>query len=647
MKNSAECMFGCFVFQISWSSTCFSWSRSGHRVGVVLHLKLLVNNEVYLAWTNRGFRHRTIGTLAVGLFLDSPISLDSTSKNRWMCICTDNGFPKIASGDQNSDCFEACDCSSGFPNEKKLSVWHNPTRIVVAVLLGCAILIAIAFVVSLACYLWRKDKCRIQSSASSLDRETGCNSNAKLVYPHSSSSPETKLIISSPIKAFAGFFYKVGFISKPRSGTLRGTIWKFSCYELEYATQKFSNSNIIGVGGSSYVYRGQLRDGRIVAIKRLNHQDKRDDDSEFLTEVDLLSRLHHYHMVPLLGYCYESRGKHIERLLIFEYMANGNLRDCLDSDLGENMNWETRVGIALGAARGLEYLHEAAAPRVLHRDVKSTNILLDDNWRAKITDLGMAKCVKADGHPSCSNSPARMQGTFGYFAPEYAIVGRVSLKSDVFSFGVVLLELITGRQPIHKLTGKGEESLVIWATPRLQDSRRVISELPDPRLDGNFPEEEMQIMAYLAKECLLLDPDSRPTMSEVVQILSAIAPDNSRMRSIRADLLEWSSTSSFITETITERPSSSANSPTRVNVREHSKVAFIEVPDPCPLPGKETKNHATAAWNGEDISHEQRDRLISLSSEARSWQANVDESVDLTEPRFESFCVTHRETGII
>ena len=139
-------------------------------------------------------------------------------------------------------------------------------------------------------------------------------------------------------------------------------------------------------------------------------------------QIELLSRLNHCHMVLLL---------------VFECMTNGNVPKCLDDLNTKPMD--------LGAARGLEYLHEAAAPRILHRDIKSTNILLDDRFRARITDLGMTSCLMNDGVTSCSSSPARMLGTFGYFAPEYAIVGKASLKSDVFSFGVVVLELITGR----------------------------------------------------------------------------------------------------------------------------------------------------------------------------------------------------------
>lgn len=274
------------------------------------------------------------------------------------------------------------------------------------------------------------------------------------------------------------------------------------------------------------MYRGQLSDGKVVAVKKLRPLGGADEDFEFLSEIELLSRLNHCHVVPLLGYCSESQGRQLERLLVFECMSNGNLRDCLDLKQGRKpMDWQTRVSVALGAARGLEYLHEAAAPRILHRDIKSTNILLDDKFRAKITDLGMAKCLMNDGVTSCSSSPARMLGTFGYFAPEYAIVGKASLKSDVFSFGVVVLELITGRPPIHKSsTTRADESLVIWATSRLRDSTLVVTELPDPTLQGKFPAEEMQIMAHLARECLQWDPESRPTMTEVVHILSTISP---------------------------------------------------------------------------------------------------------------------------
>ncbi|KAK4849766.1 hypothetical protein QYF36_000618 [Acer negundo] len=478
--------------------------------------------------------------------------VEGSSEGRWTCVCAADGFPKVATGSNDTTCFTGCNCTTGSVNEAQASRKHISSKVVVFILLLCVVLTTLAFLTSAICYVYQKDKCRIQSPIFSSDKETSCNSATNLISHRSSSVAEARVEIGSPIYHVTGCFQTSCFRSKP--WTIQGTLIQFSHTELEYATDKFSNSNLVGQGGSSFVYRGQLRDGRIVAVKRLKTQGGPDADSVFSTEVDLLSRLHHCHVVPLIGYCSEFRGKHVERLLVFEYMPHGNLRDCLDGVIGENMNWDTRVAIAIGAARGLEYLHEAAAPRILHRDIKSTNILLDNNWRAKITDLGMAKRLRADGLPSCSNSPARMQGTFGYFAPEYAIVGRASLMSDVFSFGVVLLELITGRQPIHKSISKGEESLVLWATPRLQDSRRVISELPDPRLNGSFPEEEMLIIAYLAKECLLLDPDARPTMSEVVQILSTIAPDKSRRRNISVNLFQMTSASNMKSKSFVERP---------------------------------------------------------------------------------------------
>ncbi|KAF8395243.1 hypothetical protein HHK36_019185 [Tetracentron sinense] len=562
---------------------------------------------------------------------------------RWTCLCAGDGFPKVAGNVHDTGCFRACNCTSGSPGEPQASRKRISNKVVVIILLLCVVLTTLAFLASLGCYIYRRDKCPVQPPVFSSDKDTSCNSTTNLISHKSTSVPEFKVIIDSPVNPITGCIQKASFIFRSKGGTINGTIIQFSYSELEFATNKFSNSNLIGLGGSSHVYCGQLKDGRTVAVKRLKTQGGPDADSVFITEIQLIARLHHCHVVPLLGYCSESQGKHAERLLVFDYMPNGNLRDCLDGAPGkESMDWGTRVGIALGAARGLEYLHEAAAPRILHRDVKSTNILLDEKWRAKITDLGMAKRLRTDDLPSCSSSPARMQGTFGYFAPEYAIVGRASLKSDVFSFGVVLLELISGRQPIHKAINKGEESLVIWATPRLQDSRRVISELPDPLLEGNFPEEEMQIMAYLAKECLLLDPDSRPTMSEVVQILSTIATEKSRRRNFPVNLFQSSSTLSSKSVAEMERPDERDEGP--IGAEELRRATSGRWSARCSLPltvdrtlGVENSgNMADSVMSAGYV-----ERLILLTSKARSWRAPDDETVDLTEPRFESFCMAN------
>ncbi|CAN8247242.1 unnamed protein product [Cochlearia groenlandica] len=413
-------------------------------------------------------------------------------RDQWVCMCPANGFPIIDNNGSNSSCFTACNCAAG---ETKASKRQSLSRkLVLVMLVFCVVLTSIAFLVSIICYVRRRTSFSGQTPSVSSDRESSWHSSANLINRKSSVSQQ-KISISSSMTGC--FFQNASLFCVSKPETIHGAIFQFSYAELEQATNKFSSNSVIGHGGSSCVYRGQLKDGKTAAIKRLNAPEGNETDTLFSTEVELLSRLHHYHVVPLIGYCSEFHGKHAERLLVFEYMSYGNLRECLDGELGEKMTWNIRISLALGAARGLEYLHEAAAPRILHRDVKSTNILLDEHWHAKITDLGMAKCLSSDGLQSGSSSPTiGLQGTFGYFAPEYAIAGCSSQMSDVFSFGVVLLELITGRKPIQRPSNnKGDESLVIWAMPRLQDSKRVIEELPDPRLNGKFAEEEMQIMA--------------------------------------------------------------------------------------------------------------------------------------------------------
>ncbi|XP_043701055.1 receptor-like serine/threonine-protein kinase NCRK isoform X2 [Telopea speciosissima] len=555
-------------------------------------------------------------------------SPEEAGGDRWTCLCAVERFPKTV-GLHGSSCFTACNCTSGFPVQPKHSSKHIFSKVAVYILLMCVLLTTVAFFASLACYIHRKGKCPLQLPLFSSDKGTSCNTTTNLISHRSNSMPEFKANVNSLLSPFTGCIWEASFTFRNKRGTVPGTIIEFTYSELEQATNKFSGVNLIGFGGSSHVYCGQLKDGTTVAVKRLKTDGGPDADSVFLTEIELISRLNHCHVVPLLGYCLESRGKLAERLLVFEYVSNGNLRDCLDGVQGKGpLDWGTRVSIAFGSARGLEYLHEAAAPRILHRDVKSTNILLDEKFRAKITDLGMAKRLRNDDLPSCSNSPARMQGTFGYFAPEYAIIGKACLKSDVFSFGVVLLELISGRQPIHKVSNKGDESLVIWATPRLQDSTRVISELPDPLLKGKFPEDEMHIMAYLAKECLLLDPDSRPTMSEVVQILSTIAPETSRRRNFPPNLYQCLSSPSTKSAVDMEMP------------EEH---------DNGPIDAESLQRITSARWSAWYSLQQNLDRTLCVENSrkeventlsiARSWHAPDDETVDLTEPRFESFCI--------
>lgn len=548
---------------------------------------------------------------------------------RWNCSCSSNGTVQASGSIHVTGCFTSCNCTSG-STRTSIDNKHISSKGVFVVLLLSVVLTTMALLASVTCYFYRKDKVYGKPPISASDRDTSWNSGMNLISQRSTSFQEYQFKVQSHTNPITAFFRSISLICGSERGILPGVIVQFSYAELEQATDKFSNANLVGLGGSSNVYRGQLLDGRVVAIKKLKLLGGPQADDDFLTEIELISRLNHCHLVPLIGYCCESHGKNFERLLVFEYMSNGNLRDCLDATQGkEPMDWTTRVRIALGAARGLEYLHEAAAPRILHRDIKSTNILLDDKYRAKITDLGMAKRLMNDDLTSCSNSPARMLGTFGYFAPEYAIVGKASLKSDVFSFGVVVLELVTGRHPINKSPNKSVESLVIWATARLHDSKLVISELPDPILKGNFPLEEIQIMAHLARECLQWDPDSRPSMREVVQILSMIDPDKSKRRSFTSGLAVDSSSRGIKSTPEINRRESSVENPRTVQASSERTNAR------CSLPLSVDRNLCQEPHT--ILSAEYMEKLILLSSRPHSWRSSDDENVDLTEPRFESF----------
>uniref|UniRef100_A0A1D1ZJI7 non-specific serine/threonine protein kinase n=2 Tax=Anthurium amnicola TaxID=1678845 RepID=A0A1D1ZJI7_9ARAE len=561
------------------------------------------------------------------------VGIVGADEHGWTCLCAPDQVSREPSTDNNS-CFTSCNCTSGFSNASTSTKRHISNKVIVIILLLCVVITAIAFITAASCYFYRKDRCHMQSQIFS-DRDTSWNSATNLISHRTASFTRFQ---ESGFKPITGFICRDFFMFRRKRQTLLSCIIQFSYFELEHATNKFSTDNLIGLGGSSNVYRGQLKDGRFVAVKKLKMVGGTDTESEFLTEIELISRLNHCHVVPLLGYCIECQGKQFKGLLVFEYMSNGDLRNCLNASKGKDpLDWGTRVKIALGVARGLEYLHEAAAPRILHRDIKSTNILLDDKYIAKITDLGMAKCLMTDDLISCTTSPARMLGTFGYFAPEYAIVGKASLKSDVFSFGVVILELITGRQPIHKSTNKGDESLVIWAANKLLSSKLVVSELPDPLLEGKFSEEEMQIMAHLVRECLHWDPDSRPSMSEVVQILSTITSDKMKRKNLSSNLFLSSLSCSIKSTSKGER---------HEDLQEVSieKIELNQVISEKPhatyslaFPVGQNVCDRCQANDGTTLSTRHRDGLMHSMSNARRSNALDDEIVDLTEPRFETF----------
>ncbi|KAJ1424619.1 Serine/threonine-protein kinase, active site [Sesbania bispinosa] len=289
----------------------------------------------------------------------------------------------------------------------------------------------------------------------------------------------------------------------------------FTFKQLHSATGGFSKSNVIGHGGFGLVYRGVLNDGRKVAIKFMDQAGKQGEE-EFKVEVELLSRLHSPYLLALLGYCSDSNHK----LLVYEFMANGGLQEHLYPISNSNvmpmkLDWETRLRIALEAAKGLEYLHEHVSPPVIHRDFKSSNILLDKKFHAKVSDFGLAKLGpdRAGGHVS-----TRVLGTQGYVAPEYALTGHLTTKSDVYSYGVVLLELLTGRVPVDMKRPPGEGVLVSWALPLLTDRDKVVN-IMDPALEGQYSMKEVIQVAAIAAMCVQPEADYRPLMADVVQSL--------------------------------------------------------------------------------------------------------------------------------
>ncbi|MQL77642.1 hypothetical protein Taro_010054 [Colocasia esculenta] len=293
---------------------------------------------------------------------------------------------------------------------------------------------------------------------------------------------------------------------------------RFLSYEeLREATNNFEHASMVGEGGFGRVFKGVLSDGTPVAIKKLTsggHQGGK----EFLVEVEMLSRLHHRNLVKLVGY-YNSRDSS-QNLLCYELVPNGSLEAWLHGPLGATcpLDWDTRMKIALDAARGLAYLHEDSQPCVIHRDFKASNILLENDFHAKVSDFGLAKQAP-EGRANYLST--RVMGTFGYVAPEYAMTGHLLVKSDVYSYGVVLLELLTGRKPVDMSQPSGQENLVTWARPILRDKDRL-EDIADPRLAGKYPNDDFLRVCTVAAACVASEANQRPTMGEVVQSLKMV-----------------------------------------------------------------------------------------------------------------------------
>ncbi|XP_077232720.1 receptor-like cytoplasmic kinase 176 [Tasmannia lanceolata] len=312
----------------------------------------------------------------------------------------------------------------------------------------------------------------------------------------------------------------------------------FSFIELKNATRNFRPDSVLGEGGFGSVFKGWIDEqtftatkpgtGIIVAVKRLNLEGLQ-GHREWLAEVNYLGQLYHPNVVKLIGYCLEDD----HRLLVYEFMPRGSLENHLfrrGSHI-QPLSWNLRMKIALGAAKGLAFLHSAEA-KVIYRDFKASNVLLDSNYNAKLSDFGLAK----DGPTGDkSHVSTRIMGTYGYAAPEYLATGHLTAWSDIYSFGVVLLEMLSGQTAIDRNRPSGEHNLVDWARPYLSNKKKILHVL-DNRIEGQYSLGEAQKAANLTLQCLSTEAKVRPNMNEVVAVLEQLQEPKDKAKSPQTEL---------------------------------------------------------------------------------------------------------------
>ncbi|ESW21673.1 hypothetical protein PHAVU_005G090000 [Phaseolus vulgaris] len=376
---------------------------------------------------------------------------------------------------------------------------EESTGLIIGISIGVVIGVALA-ISALFCIRYHRKRSQIGNSSSRRAaavpiRQNGFDSCT--ILSDSTLGPE------SPVRSGRNgtSFWLEGFKKNSNMVSASG-IPEYSYKDLQKATYNFTT--LIGQGAFGPVYKAQMSTGETVAVKVLATNSKQ-GEKEFHTEVMLLGRLHHRNLVNLVGYCAE-KGQH---MLIYVYMSKGCLASHLYSEENGTLGWELRIHIALDVARGIEYLHDGAVPPVIHRDIKSSNILLDQSMRARVADFGLSRVEMVDKH-------AAIRGTFGYLDPEYISSGTFTKKSDVYSFGVLLFELIAGRNPQQglmeyvELAAMNSEGKVGW------------EEIVDSRLEGKCEFEEVNEVAALAYKCINRVPKKRPSMRDIVQVFTRI-----------------------------------------------------------------------------------------------------------------------------
>uniref|UniRef100_A0A6N2NIK0 non-specific serine/threonine protein kinase n=1 Tax=Salix viminalis TaxID=40686 RepID=A0A6N2NIK0_SALVM len=313
--------------------------------------------------------------------------------------------------------------------------------------------------------------------------------------------------------SYAGLVTASPLIGLPEISHLGWGHW-FTLRDLEFATNRFAAENVLGEGGYGVVYKGRLINGSELFNSLFwNGGFRGQAEKEFRVEVEAIGHVRHKNLVRLLGYCIEG----VHRMLVYEYVNNGNLEQWLHGAMHHHgtFTWEARMKVLLGTAKALAYLHEAIEPKVVHRDIKSSNILIDNEFNSKVSDFGLAKLLDSGD----SHITTRVMGTFGYVAPEYANTGMLNEKSDIYSFGVLLLESVTGRDPVDHGRPANEVNLVEWL--KMMIGTRRSEEVVDPNLEVKPTTRALKRALLVAIRCVDPDAEKRPKMTQVVRMLEA------------------------------------------------------------------------------------------------------------------------------